>query len=92
MAVQVNSCVVRLLSLERLTINMLTMTEELIANMLGVKREGVTEAAGKFQKLGVITYKRGHITIIDGAKLEALCYKCDAVVESEIERLGTYGS
>ncbi|WP_350587364.1 helix-turn-helix domain-containing protein, partial [Pseudoalteromonas sp. 3-MNA-CIBAN-0064] len=54
-----------LLSIDRLPSNNLIMTQELIANMLGVRREGVTEAAGKLQKLGVITYKRGHISVID---------------------------
>ncbi|KKK86578.1 hypothetical protein LCGC14_2761810, partial [marine sediment metagenome] len=65
-----------------------TMTQELIANMLGVRREGVTEAAGKLQKLGVITYKRGHITVTDRRKLEALCCECYAVVKKETDRLG----
>lgn len=64
------------------------MTQELIANMLGVRREGVTEAAGKLQKLGVITYKRGHITVIDRRKLETLCCECYAVVKKETDRLG----
>ena len=54
-----------LLSLDRLSSNELVMTQELIANMLGVRREGVTEAAGKLQKLGVIHYQRGHITVLD---------------------------
>ncbi len=61
-----------LLSLDRLPDNHLTMTQELIANMLGVRREGVTEAAGKLQKLGVIDYHRGHITVLDRPKLETL--------------------
>lgn len=77
-----------LLSLDRLRTNNLTMTQELIANMLGVRREGVTEAAGKLQKLGVITYKRGHITVIDRRKLETLCCECYAVVKKETDRLG----
>ena len=59
-----------LLSLDRLSSNQLTMTQELIANMLGVRREGVTEAAGKLQKLGVIRYSRGQITVLDRPKLE----------------------
>lgn len=79
-----------LLSLDRLSTNNLTMTQELIANMLGVRREGVTEAAGKLQKLGVITYKRGHITVTNRAKLEALCCECYAVVKSETDRLESY--
>ena len=61
-----------LLSLDCLTNNHLAMTQELIANMLGVRREGVTEAAGKLQKLGVIEYSRGHITVLDRPRLEQL--------------------
>jgi CRP-like cAMP-binding protein len=62
-----------LLSLDRLSSSDLTMTQELMANMLGVRREGVTEAAGKLQKLGVITYQRGHITVLDRPRLQQLC-------------------
>ena len=62
-----------LLSLDRLSSNQLVMTQELIANMLGVRREGVTEAAGKLDKLGVIRYARGRITVLDRPKLEELC-------------------
>ena len=76
-----------LLSLDRLTTNHLTMTQELIANMLGVRREGVTEAAGKLQKLDVIQYNRGKITVVDRPKLEALCCECYAVVKKETDRL-----
>ncbi|MEP1213988.1 MAG: Crp/Fnr family transcriptional regulator [Marinobacter sp.] len=76
-----------LLSLDRLENNRLDMTQELIANMLGVRREGVTEAAGKLQKLGVITYQRGHITVIDRAKMEALSCECYGVVKRETDRL-----
>ncbi|WP_372994482.1 Crp/Fnr family transcriptional regulator [Marinobacter sp.] len=76
-----------LLSLDRLPDNRLNMTQELIANMLGVRREGVTEAAGKLQKLGVIEYHRGHITVIDRPKLEALCCECYEVVRRETDRL-----
>jgi len=65
-----------LLSLDRLSSNQLTMTQELIADMLGVRREGVTEAAGKLDKLGVIRYARGHITVLDRPKLEQLCCEC----------------
>ena len=79
-----------LLSLDRLSDNQLTMTQELIANMLGVRREGVTEAAGKLQKLGVIEYTRGHITVLDRPKLEALCCECYAVVKKETDRLLPY--
>jgi CRP-like cAMP-binding protein len=78
-----------LLSLDRLTANRLTMTQELIANMLGVRREGVTEAAGKLQKLGVIKYSRGEITVQDRKRLEKLCCECYAVVKRETDRLLT---
>lgn len=76
-----------LLSLDRLPSNQLTMTQELIANMLGVRREGVTEAAGRLQKLGVIEYSRGHITVLDRAQLEHLSCECYAVVKKETDRL-----
>jgi hypothetical protein len=76
-----------LLSLDRLPSNTLTMTQELIANMLGVRREGVTEAASKLQKLGVIEYARGKITVRDRPKLEQLCCECYAVVKTETDRL-----
>ena len=76
-----------LLSLDRLSSNQLTMTQELIANMLGVRREGVTEAAGKLHKLGVIRYARGQITVLDRPKLEKLCCECYAVVKKESDRL-----
>ena len=76
-----------LLSLDRLPSNELTMTQELIANMLGVRREGVTDAAGKLQKLGVIQYHRGHITVLDRPKLEHLSCECYRVVKKETDRL-----
>jgi CRP-like cAMP-binding protein len=76
-----------LLSLDRLASNQLDMTQELIANMLGVRREGVTAAAGKLEKLGVIRYVRGHITVLDRPKLEDLCCECYAVVKKESDRL-----
>jgi CRP-like cAMP-binding protein len=76
-----------LLSLDRLPSNQLAMTQELIANMLGVRREGVTEAAGKLEKLGVIRYARGRITVLDRPKLEQLCCECYAVVKKESDRL-----
>ncbi|EPG5418554.1 Crp/Fnr family transcriptional regulator [Pseudomonas aeruginosa] len=79
-----------LLSLDRLPSNQLSMTQELIANMLGVRREGVTEAAGKLQKLGVIKYSRGRITVLDRPQLEALCCECYAVVKRETDRLLPY--
>jgi hypothetical protein len=76
-----------LLSLDRLASNQLVMTQELIANMLGVRREGVTEAAGKLDKLGVIRYARGRITVLDRPKLEELCCECYSVVKKESDRL-----
>ncbi len=76
-----------LLSLDRLAGNELKMTQELIANMLGVRREGVTEAAGKLQKLGAIRYSRGKITVIDRPQLERLSCECYAVVKRESDRL-----
>ncbi|MEP7244472.1 MAG: helix-turn-helix domain-containing protein, partial [Gammaproteobacteria bacterium] len=76
-----------LLSLDRLASNELVMTQELIANMLGVRREGVTEAAGKLQKLGVIGYSRGKITVLDRPRLEELSCECYAVVKRETDRL-----
>jgi CRP-like cAMP-binding protein len=79
-----------LLSLDRLPTNKLTMTQELIANMLGVRREGVTEAAGKLQKLGVIEYSRGKITVLDRVRLEELTCECYQVVKRESDRLLSY--
>jgi CRP-like cAMP-binding protein len=76
-----------LLSLDRLKSNELKMTQELIANMLGVRREGVTEAAGRLQKLGVIHYSRGKITVVDRPRLEKLSCECYAVVKKETDRL-----
>jgi CRP-like cAMP-binding protein len=76
-----------LLSLDRLSSNVLAMTQELIANMLGVRREGVTDAAGRLQKLGVIQYARGQITVLDRPKLEQLSCECYAVVKRETDRL-----
>ena len=79
-----------LLSLDRLPSNQLTMTQELIANMLGVRREGVTEAAGKLQRQRVIKYSRGQITVLDRRKLEQLSCECYAVVKKETDRLLPY--
>jgi CRP-like cAMP-binding protein len=76
-----------LLSLDRLSSNKMTMTQELIANMLGVRREGVTEAAGKLHKAGVIRYARGQITVVDRPQLEQMCCECYAVVKKESDRL-----
>lgn len=76
-----------LLSLDRLTSNDLVMTQELIANMLGVRREGVTEAALKVQKAGIISYARGHIKVLDRPGLEKRTCECYQVVKTEYERL-----
>jgi CRP-like cAMP-binding protein len=76
-----------LLSLDRLPSNELSMTQELIANMLGVRREGVTEAAGKLQQAGLIQYNRGHITVLDRRGLEARVCECYEVVRKEFSRL-----
>ena len=76
-----------LLSLDRLPSNKLTMTQELIANMLGVRREGVTEAAGKLQRAGLIHYSRGKITVMDRPGLEARVCECYQVVKDEFDRL-----
>ena len=81
-----------LLSLDRLPSNDLTMTQELIANMLGVRREGVTEAAGELQRAGLIEYRRGHITVLNRAGLEARVCECYAVVKKELDRLLPYES
>jgi CRP-like cAMP-binding protein len=80
-----------LLSLDRLSSSQLNMTQELIANMLGVRREGVTEAAGKLQKLGVIMYSRGQIEVLDRRALERLCCECYGVVKRETDRLLALG-
>ena len=79
-----------LLSLDRLPSNEVTMTQELIANMLGVRREGVSDAAGKLQKLGVIRYSRGKITVLDRDRLEQLSCECYAAVKRETERLSPH--
>ena len=76
-----------LFSLDRLSSNRLTMTHELIANMLGVRREGVTDAAGRLQRLSVIRYARGQIEVLDKPRLEQLCCECYAVVKKETDRL-----
>ncbi|HXV08871.1 MAG TPA: Crp/Fnr family transcriptional regulator [Burkholderiales bacterium] len=76
-----------LMSLDRLPSNELTMTQDLIANMLGVRREGVTESAGRLQKLGLIQYNRGHIIVLDRPRLEAHACECYDVVKKEFDRL-----
>ncbi|MEQ6917016.1 Crp/Fnr family transcriptional regulator [Halomonas aquatica] len=79
-----------LLSLDRLPTNELVMTQELIANMLGVRREGVTESAGKLQKVGLISYHRGRIRVLDRPGLEARVCECYGVVKKEYDRLLSY--
>jgi CRP-like cAMP-binding protein len=86
-AVEKQLCRWLLLSLDRLASNELIMTQELIANMLGVRREGVTEAAGHLQTAGLIHYSRGRITVLDRSKLEARVCECYAVVKREYDRL-----
>jgi CRP-like cAMP-binding protein len=76
-----------LLSMDRLRSNELVVTQELIANLLGVRREGVTEAAGRLHAAGLITYRRGHITVLDRAGLERRSCECYAVVKREYDRL-----
>lgn len=78
-----------LLTLDRLPSHELVMTQELIASMLGVRREGITEAAGNLKKSGLISYRRGHITVLDRKGLEAKSCECYAVVKKELERLLT---
>jgi len=73
--------------LDRLPSNELCMTQELIANMLGVRREGVTEAAGHLQRAGLIHYNRGKITVVDRPGLEARVCECYQVVKTEFDRL-----
>jgi CRP-like cAMP-binding protein len=89
-AVDQQLCRWLLLSLDRLPGKDLVMTQELIANMLGVRREGVTEAAGKLQAEGMIRYSRGHITVLDRPKLEKRVCECYAVVKKEFDRLLPY--
>lgn len=76
-----------LMSLDRVPSTRLAMTQEMMAGMLGVRREGVTEAAGKLQRAGAINYKRGSIEVLDRRKLEAMACECYEVVQSEFERL-----
>ena len=76
-----------LLTLDRLPSNELVMTQELVASMLGVRREGITEAAGKLQQAGFIRYRRGHITVLERSGLEAHACECYAVVKKELIRL-----
>ncbi len=86
-SVEQQLCRALLLSLDRLSGNSLTMTQELIANMLGVRREGVTEAAGNLQRAGLIRYSRGHIDVLDRPGLERTVCECYGVVKAEFDRL-----
>jgi len=88
-SVEQQLCRCLLLRLDRLSSNELTMTHELIANMLGVRREGVTTAAGNLQRAGLIRYNRGHIEVLDRARLEQEVCECYAVVKKEFDRLLT---
>ena len=76
-----------LLSLDRLQSTELVMTQELIANMLGVRREGVTEAASSLQRAGLIHYRRGHITVVDRPGLDRRTCECYSVVQKEYDRV-----
>ena len=76
-----------LLTLDRMSGNELIMTQEMIAGMLGVRREGVTEAAGRLQRAGLINYRRGHITVLERAGLDSRACECYEVVKKELNRL-----
>jgi CRP-like cAMP-binding protein len=76
-----------LLTLDRVSSRELIMTQELVASMLGVRREGITEAAGKLKRAGVIGYRRGHISVLERSGLEARACECYAVVKKELSRL-----
>jgi CRP-like cAMP-binding protein len=76
-----------LLTLDRLPTNQLVMTQELVANMLGVRREGITEAAGNLQRLGFVSYRRGHLAVLDRGGLEKHACECYDVVRTEMKRL-----
>jgi CRP-like cAMP-binding protein len=86
-SVEQQLCRALLLTLDRLSSNSVTMTQELIANMLGVRREGVTEAAGNLQRAGLISYRRGHIEVLDRPGLEKAVCECYGVVKVEFDRL-----
>ena len=86
-AVEQQLCRWLLLTLDRLPSNELTITQEQIASMLGVRREGITEAAGRLQQAGCIRYRRGHITVLDRSGLESRVCECYAVVKNEHDRL-----
>ena len=76
-----------LLTLDRVSSRELIITQELVASMLGVRREGITDAAGKLQRAGYIRYRRGHISVMERAGLETLACECYAVVKKELNRL-----
>ena len=86
-ALQRQLCRWLLLAVDRLSTNELTVTQETIANMLGVRREGVTEAAGKLQEAGLIHHSRGHITVLDRSGLEEKACECYGIVKREFDRL-----
>jgi CRP-like cAMP-binding protein len=86
-SVEQQMCRWLLLTLDRSPTNELTMTQELIASMLGVRREGITETAGNLQRAGLISYRRGHITVLDRSGLEARACECYSVVKKEFHRL-----
>nr|MDP2191838.1 Crp/Fnr family transcriptional regulator [Rhodoferax sp.] len=86
-SVEQQPCRWLLLTLDRLSSNELILTQELVASMLGVRREGVTEVAGKLQRAGFISYRRGHIAVIDRSGLESSACECYAVVKKELDRL-----
>jgi CRP-like cAMP-binding protein len=86
-SVEQQLCRSLLVSLDRMSGSSLTMTQELIASMLGVRREGVTEAAGNLQRAGLIRYRRGHIEVLDRAGLEQAVCECYSVVKVEFDRL-----
>ena len=85
--VAIAHCGLRHLGNQRLDSNELAMTQELIANMLGVRREGVTQAAGKLHEAGLIEYRRGHIKVLDRKGLEERVCECYSVVKTEYDRL-----
>ena len=88
-AVEQQLCRWLLLTLDRLPSNELVMTQELVAGMLGVRREGITEIAGQLQQAGIIRYRRGHISVLDRGGLEARACECYGVVKKELDRLLT---
>jgi len=86
-AVEQQLCRWLLQTMDRVPARELVMTQELIASMLGVRREGITEAAGNLQRAGLISYRRGHIAVLDRAGLETRTCECYAVVKKELQRL-----